>query len=397
MNRHDFSWLRHNKDIIFFDNAATSHKPQQVIDAMSHFYAYDYAPAYRSMYRLAEQVTAQYEKVRQQVARFINARSAAEVVFVKGATEGINAVVAAWGFSAIQEGDEIVLTAMEHHSNLLPWQWLAQQKKAVLKFIPVTPDGLLDLAQLDRIITQRTKLVAAVSTSNSLGTHNDITLLSRHARAVGAKILVDACQSAPHEITDVQALDCDFLVFSGHKLLAPTGIGVLYIKHDLHDALQPYQRGGGMVREADYYHAQWLGMPNLLEAGTQPLAQIIGLGAAINYYNEHVNFVALREHELQLTRTLIEGLLQISDVRIIGPVDELKQYGHNVSFVHERYHPHDVAAYLDSHNICVRAGHFCAQPLFKALGLPAGAVRVSFLGYNTLAEVERFLDVLKKL
>jgi cysteine desulfurase/selenocysteine lyase len=286
---------------------------------------------------------------------------------------------------------------MEHHANLLPWQWIAQEKQATLKFIPVTPEGTLDLTQLATIITERTKFVGIVATSNALGTRNDVGVVVARARAVGAKILVDACQSVPHEVTNVQALDCDFLVFSGHKMLGPTGSGVLYIRQELHNVLQPYQRGGGMVREAYYEHAQWLGMPQLLEAGTPLLAQVIGLGAAIEYYNHHVNFAALQEHEALLTRMVIDGLSALPDVRILGPVHELKHYGHSVTFVHERYHPHDVAAFLDTFGICVRAGHFCAQPLFRSLGLLGGAVRVSFLGYNTVSEVERFLDVIKKL
>jgi len=397
VNRNDFPWIIGNSDVAFFDNAATSHKPHQVIEAITHFYQYDYAPIHRGIYASAEQATLQYEQARQKVATFINARSTAEIVFVKGATEGINAVAATWALENLTKGDEIVLTAMEHHANLLPWQWVAQQKQAMLRYIPVTQGGCLDLSNLNTIITDRTKLVAVVSTSNALGTQNNLTPLIARAHTVGAKVLVDACQSVPHQKTDVQKLDCDFLVFSGHKMMGPTGIGVLYIKKELHSDIPPYQRGGGMVREVTYENATWLEVPQKFEAGTPPIAQAIGLGAAIDYYNNNIDFNALQKHEAQLTTAAIEGLSKISDVRLLGPIEDLKRYGHSITFIHKKYHPHDAAAMLDVNGIFVRAGHFCAQPLFTLWHMPSGAVRVSFFGYNTLEEVERFISVMKKL
>ncbi len=397
MNRQDFPWIVHTGDTIFFDNAASTHKPKHVIDAVADFYRYEYAPIYRGIYKSAEQATMRYEEIRRQVADFINARDASEIVFVKGATEGINFIAATWAFEHICEGDEIVLTQMEHHANLLPWQWIAHQKKAVLRYISVTQKGTLDLSQLDTIITERTKIVSVVSTSNALGTHNDLTPIISRARNVGAKVLVDACQSVPHQQTDVEKLDCDFLVFSGHKMMAPTGIGVLYIKKELHDDIQPYQRGGGMVREVTYQRATWLEAPQKFEAGTPPIAQVMGLGAAIEYYHNNLPFDTVRQHEASLCAATIDGLSNISGIRILGPIEELKRHGHSVTFVHEKYHPHDVAAWLDAYGIYVRAGHFCVQPLFTMWDMPSGAVRISFFCYNTLKEVEFFLSAMKKL
>lgn len=397
MNRQDFPWIIKHKDIIFFDSAASSHKPNQVINAITQFYQTEYASIYRGIYGVAEQATVAYEQARTKVATFINARRSSEIIFVKGATEAINFIASTWGLEYIEKGDEILLTQMEHHSNLLPWQWVAQQKQALLRFIPVTQEGLLDLSQLSTLITPRTKLVAVVSTSNALGTKNDVTSIITRARNVGAKVLIDACQSVPHYQTDVQKLNCDFLVFSGHKMMAPTGIGVLYIKKELHNDISPYQRGGGMVRESTFQRATWLEAPQKFEAGTPPIVQAIGLGAAIDYYNSYINFDELQKHGAELTKAAIQGLSEIPGIHLLGPVDQLKRSGHSITFVHEKHHPHDIAAFLDAQGICVRAGHFCVQPLFNLWNMPSGAVRASFFCYNTLKEIERFLAIIKKL
>lgn len=389
----DFPLLQ--KKIIYFDNAATSQKPQHVIDAMTHFYESQNSTIHRSVYSFGEQATTLYEQARAKVAQFINA-DVHEVIFTKGATESINAVATGWALQHLKSGDEILLTQMEHHSNLLPWQYVTQRTGAVLKFISVLPDGTLDMNSLDQLITKKTKLVSCVHVSNALGTHNDIATIIKKAHAQGAKVLIDAAQSIAHQKVDVKKLNCDFLVFSGHKMMGPTGIGILYLKKELHDQMQPYEFGGGMVYEVDFTHASWLKAPHKFEAGTPPIAQAIGLGAAIDYLNTHIDFKKLQEHEAQLCRVLVEGLQQNSKIHILGPIAQLKTQGHLVSFVVKDMHAHDVATYLSNHGICVRAGHHCAQPLAKLMNIQA-SVRASFYAYNTLEEVEHFLQIVAKL
>jgi cysteine desulfurase/selenocysteine lyase len=381
--------------LVACDNAATSHKPQAVIDAIVKFYTTTNANIYRGIHLFAEQATQQYEQARKKVADFIGALPE-EIIFTSGCTEGINFVVAAWAEQHIQPGDEIVMTELEHHANLLPWQRFAQKKGAILKFIPLLPDGTVDLSSLDTIITSQTKMVSVIHVSNAVGTHVDIAKIIARARAVGACILIDAAQSVPHQKINVHELDCDFLVFSGHKMLGPTGVGVLFIKKALHDTVQPYQVGGGMVDDVDCMHATWTSAPQKFEAGTPPIAQVIGLGAAIDYLQTHINFDELAAHQAQLTARLIDGLLLFKGVRILGPVQELKKKGHMVSFLVESAHSHDVAAFLDTRGISVRAGHHCAQPFAKKLGYDA-SVRVSFYFYNTIHDVDAILAALAEL
>jgi len=278
----------------------------------------------------------------------------------------------------------------------LPWQRVAQQKGAILKFIPVLSDGTVDLSDLNSIITSKTKMVSVIHVSNAVGTHVDIATIIARARQVGATILIDAAQSVAHQKINVHTMDCDFLVFSGHKILGPTGIGVLYIKKDLHNSLPPYEVGGGMVEDADCFHATWAPAPQKFEAGTPAIAQAIGLGAAIDYLQANVNFDELMIYEAQLCARLIEGLQTIKSVKILGPIEELKKKGHLVSFLVENYHSHDVAAFLDSRGISVRAGHHCAQPFAKKLGYDA-SVRVSFYFYNTLEDVDTIIAAVKEL
>lgn len=394
----DFPLLQkkiNHKDLIYFDNAATSQKPQVVIDAVNRFYETQNSTIHRAVYAFGEQATTLYEQARVSVADFINAH-AHEVVFTKGATQSINAVATGWALAHLKSGDEILLTQMEHHANLLPWQQVALRTGAVLKFIPVLPDGTLDMSSLDYLISKKTKLVSCIHVSNALGTHNDIQLIITRAHAHGAKVLIDAAQSIAHQEIDVKKMGCDFLVFSGHKMLGPTGIGVLYIKKDLHEQMQPYEFGGGMVYEVDFTRASWAKAPHKYEAGTPPIAQAVGLSAAVEYIKKHIDFKKLAQHEAQLCAKLIAGLQKNPKIRILGPIEQLKQQGHLVSFVVEGMHAHDVAAYLSDYGICVRAGNHCAQPLANILQTGA-SVRASFYAYNTIPEVEKFLELITLL
>lgn len=381
--------------LVACDNASTTHKPQSVIDALVHFYTAINANIYRGVHSHAEQATMLYEDARKKVADFIGAHSQ-EIVFTSGCTSGINFVAATWGETHIQAGDEIVVTELEHHANLLPWQRLAHKKGAILKFIPVFPDGLLDLSQLDSIITTKTKMVSIVHVSNAVGTHVDIATISARAKKVGACVLIDAAQSVPHQKINVREMGCDFLVFSGHKLLGPTGIGVLYITKKLHAVIPPYEVGGGMVKYAGREHAIWRDAPHAFEAGTPPIAQAIGLGAAIDYMKNNIDFDELVLYEAQLCARLIDGLSSIKQVTILGPIAELKKRGHLVSFLVESFHSHDVAAFLDSRGISVRAGHHCAQPFAEKMGYDA-SVRVSFSFYNTFEDVDCVIQAISDL
>lgn len=396
--RKDFPLLKqkvNGHSLIYFDNAATSQKPKMVIDAVSMFYAKQNNNIHRAVYALGEQATTLYEQARNTVAQFINAEPE-EIIFTKGTTEAINFVASTWARKHIKKGDSIVLTELEHHSNMIPWQQRAQENKAVLKYIPVRADGTLALETVGKIIQKNTKLVAAVHVSNATGAHTDIGTIIKAAHNVGARVLIDAAQSVPHQKIDVKELQCDFLAFSGHKMLGPTGIGVLYIKKELHEQIPPYQFGGGMIYEADYHHATWQEAPHKFEAGTPPIAQAVGLAAAIDYFNKNISFQQLQNHEAQLCSQLIDGLLPYKKIRILGPIEELKQKGHLVSFVIEGMHAHDIAAHLSQYGICVRAGNHCAQPLAKKLNIIA-SIRASFFVYNTQEEVEKFLKAIRLL
>jgi cysteine desulfurase/selenocysteine lyase len=383
------------KDLCYFDNAATTQKPYVVIDAMTQFYQRSYAPVYRSMYTLAEEATLQFEQARATIATFIGAEPH-EVIVTKGATEGINFIAAAWAHHTLKAGDEILLTELEHHANLLPWQELAKRTGVVLKFIPIFPDGSLDYTSLHKLCTQRTKLISVTHVSNAIGTHVDVTLISRSAKSVGARIMLDVCQSVAHQRINVQELGVDFLVFSGHKMLGPTGIGILYMRSGVQHEVLPYQTGGGMVYQASFIESTFVKSPHRYEAGTPPFVEAIGLAKAVEYIRSSIDFEALRTHEAALCTRLIEGLDKIPGFTILGPREHLATKGHLVSFFHEEYHPHDMAAYLDTFGICVRSGHYCAQPLAKKLGID-GSVRVSFYAYNTLGEVDACLQALEDL
>lgn len=393
--RKDFPFLEYIIPLIYFDNAATSQKPQSVIDAISYYYAFQNAPVHRGIYKQAESITKLYEESRSTVADFIGANYD-EVVFTKGTTEGINFIASTWADSNLNEGDEIVLTELEHHANVLPWIHLAQRKKLVLRYVPITEDFNLDYDAFLKLLNERTKLVAFTACSNALGTYINVPFIIENAHKIGAKVLVDAAQSVCHRKLNVHKIDPDFLVFSAHKMLGPTGIGVLYISRKMHPYVEPYQFGGGMVFEVSCFDASWLKTPNCYEAGTPPIAQAIGLGAAIRYIQKKVDYNLLRKHEAGLCKTLINGLESINGLRILGPIEQLCNEGHIVSFIHDKMHSHDITAYLDSYNIAVRAGNHCAQPLYTKLGI-SGSVRASFYLYNTLEEVDFLINILKKL
>lgn len=397
--RSDFPILKEQYNghpLIYFDNAATTQKPQQVLDAIMRFYTRYNASIHRSIHSLGEMATTAYEQARERVAVFLHAADSAEIVFTPGATYSINAVAYGFALHTLRAGDEIVLTELEHHANLLVWQWVAQQTGAIIKYIPVSHEGNLIYNDLAQIITERTKLVAVTHESNAVGTLVDLTLIIRQARAVGAKILVDAAQSVPHQKIDVQDLDCDFLSFSAHKMLGPTGIGVLYVHKRVHDQLRPHIFGGGMLYSADYMHAQYKDMPYLFEAGSPPVAQVVGLHAAIDYLDPLLQDDQMRIHESRLCALLIDGLSTIQGIRLIGPINQLRATGHLVSFTIDDMHAHDVAAYLNQYAICVRAGHMCAQPLAQKLEVES-MIRASFYCYNTEQEIHRMVDVLSRL
>ena len=383
------------KPLIYFDNAATTQKPQAVLDALMNFYTQSNANVHRGVYTLAENATQAYENARAVVAQWINA-DPSEIVFTRGTTESINLVASTWGHCVVEKDDSIVITELEHHSNMVPWQLLAYKNDATLKYIPVHADGTLDISKLSKLITKHTKFVALSHVSNALGVHNPIKDIIDRAHAVGAYVLIDAAQSVAHQPIDVKKMDCDFLAFSGHKILGPTGIGVLYIKKELAKLMPPYQLGGGMVHEVDFQETSWRPAPHKFEAGTPAIAQAIGLAAAITYLQKNVDWAELRAHEAALCTRTIQGLWAIKGIRLLGPLDQLEKVGHMVSFTVDGMHPHDVAAWLDQFGICVRAGHHCAQPLAKKLGIEA-SVRVSFYCYNTMEEVETFLQAMSQL
>ena len=360
-------------------------RPQQVIASITNCYEEHYANVHRGIHQLAVESDELFDEAREKVRAFINAQSPEECIFTYGSTSGNNTVARSWGDANLRPGDEILLTEMEHHSNLVPWQQLAARSGVMLRHIPLTDDGLLELDALDSLLTKRTKLVAFVAISNVLGTINPVAEIIRRAHAVGALVLVDGAQSVPHQKTDVQALDCDFLVFSGHKMLGPSGVGVLYGKREILDAMPPFLGGGSMIRRVMLDHFEPGDLPMRFEAGTPPIVPAIGLGAAIDYL-VGIGLDNIARHERRLVTRAHEILENIEGVRILGPAPEHK--AGIVSFTVDGVHAHDVAEVLDRSGIAVRAGHHCAMPLHKRYGVAATA-RASFYLYNTLAEVEK--------
>ena len=377
--------IHKDKPLSFLDNAASTQRPSSVIRAISDLYENDYANVHRGIHWLSERSTDLYEQAREKVRGFINARSVEEIVFTSGTTASINTVARSWGDANIGPDDEILLSVMEHHSNLVPWQQLAERTGCRLRHLPISDDGLLVLDELDTLLGERTKLVALTGVSNVLGTINPIEEITRRAHEAGALVLVDAAQSVPHQVTDVQASGVDFLAFSGHKLLGPSGIGVLYGRRELLAAMPPFLGGGSMIDEVFLDRFTPAEPPTKFEAGTPPIAQAIGLAAAIDYVSE-VGIEAIAAHERMLTVYAHEVLGQIDGVTILGPAPEHK--AGIVSFLLDRIHAHDVAQILDRHGVAVRAGHHCAQPLHERLGTTA-STRASFYLYTTREEIDR--------
>ncbi len=382
----------HGKPLIYLDSAATSQKPQQVIEALARYYRQDNANVHRGIHTLAERATAEYEQARLKVARFINAASSKEIVFVRNATEAINLVANAWGRANLRPGDEVLITQMEHHANIVPWQLVTQATGATLRYAPVTDAGELDYDALDALLTERTKVFAFTAMSNVLGTINPVAELAAKAHAVGAIAVVDGAQSAPHLPTDVQALDVDFLAFSSHKMLGPTGVGALYGKRALLDAMPPFMGGGEMIREVFMDHSTWEDVPLKFEAGTPAIAEAIAFGAAVDYLDA-LGMDWVHQHEMAITRYAWERLSAIEGLRIIGPGPERR--GGLLAFTLADVHPHDVAAVLDMQGVAVRAGHHCAQPIHDRYGIPA-TTRASFYIYNTPEEVDVLAAALER-
>lgn len=392
----DFPLFKHHPDLIYFDTAATAQRPQPVLDAVMEFYTKYNANAGRAIYTLSERAILESNNVRASVVRFLNARTESEIIFTSGATAGINFVASTWGEKNIKPGDEIVITGLEHHANFIPWQQLCTRKGALLKIIPVDKDGNLQIDQLDKIITSKTKLLAMTHISNALGLPNEyIKLLTDTAHSVGARVLLDGAQATSCHTVDLQKLGPDFYVFSGHKMYGPTGIGGLYIKKEVQPDVPPYQYGGGAVEYVSREKVILLASPRCYETGTQPLAGIIGLGAAINYL-ESIGLESIFQHENRLVNQLIDGFEEFPEITILGSKERLRKESTLVSFLIDGLHPHDTAAFFDTKGICIRAGHHCVQPLARAMNYTASA-RVSFGVYNNAQEVSYFLDCLKEL
>ena len=395
--RKDFPIL-HQKinghELVYLDNAATSQKPKSVIDELVNYYSSYNANVHRGAHTLAVKATLAYEEAREKIATFINAPSPENIIFVRNTTEAINLVAHTWAIDHVQEGDRIVTTEIEHHSNLVPWQHVADIQKAELELIPVDDNYQLDLSHLDKIISPNTRIVALTHMSNVLGTIVPLKEIIEAAQKVHARVLIDGAQSVPHMPVDVQQIGCDFFAFSGHKMLGPTGIGVLYVSPDALKELNPFLRGGEMVLEVTYDRASWAPPPMKFEAGTPNIADAIGLGAAVDYLS-HVGMDLIREHEVSITEYALERFRELEEITTYGPNDTNIRGG-VISFYINDVHPHDISQVLDSLGVAIRAGHHCAMPLVKSkLNVPATA-RASFYLYNTENEVDILIEGLKK-
>ncbi|AEA44064.1 aminotransferase class V-fold PLP-dependent enzyme [Fluviicola taffensis] len=391
--RQDFPALRqqvYGKNLIYFDNGATSQKPQMVLDAINQYYSMDNANIHRGVHHLSQKATSEYEEARETIRRFINAEKKDEIIFTKGTTDGINLVASSFG-ELLSAGDEIIISAMEHHSNIVPWQMLAERKKLVLKVIPINKRGELLLEDYQNMLSSKTKLVAITHISNSLGTINPVEQIIESAHAVGAKVLIDGAQSVQHTKVDVQAMNCDFFVFSGHKVFGPTGIGVLYGKEALLDEMPPYQGGGDMISKVTFERTTYNELPFKFEAGTPHIAGGICLGTALNYLNQF-DSKELEEYERDLTEYAQEMLETFENITLIGTA---KNKTSVVSFHIPGIHPFDIGTLLDKQGIAVRTGHHCTQPLMDFYQIP-GTIRASFAFYNTREEIDAFIAAVEK-
>lgn len=392
--REDFPTLKlqvYGKPLVYLDNSATAQKPQVVIDRMNAFYSNENSNVHRGLNWLSQKATAAYEESRVKVQKFLNAKSLEEIIYTKGTTDGINLVAHSFGRS-LKPGDEILITAMEHHSNIVPWQLITQEKGATLKVVPMNERGELIMEEFDKLLSPKTKLVSVVHVSNALGTINPVETIIQKAHKVGSKVLLDGAQAVPHLPIDVQALDCDFYAFSGHKLFGPTGIGILYGKKELLNALPPYQGGGDMIRSVTFEKTTYNDLPYKFEAGTPNIAGAIGLGAAIDYVHS-IDWDKAMGYEDQLLAYATETLSKIPGVKLIGTAAKKVSV---VSFVIDKIHPHDIATFLDQDSIAIRAGHHCAQPVMDFFHVPA-TVRASLAFYNTREEIDALAAGIKRV
>jgi len=393
--RKDFPVLSqtvHGKPLVYLDNSGSSQVPQLVIDRGAKYLAEEHSNIHRGVHYLSQKATSAYEAAREKVKRFINAAEAKECIFVRGTTEGCNLVAYSYGRKFVNEGDEIIISAMEHHANIIPWQVLAEERGAKLRVIPMNDRGELIIEEYENMLNERTRIVAVAHVSNSLGTINPIKEMVATAHKFGVPVFVDAAQSVPHFPVDVQDLDCDFLTFSGHKMFAPTGSGVLYGKKEWLEKIPPYQTGGGMIRTVTFEKTTYAGLPDKFEAGTPAIAANIGLGAAVDYL-ESIGFAEAAEYEHRLLEYATEKLSAIEGVKIIGTAGKKASV---LSFTIENVHPHDIGTILDQEGIAVRAGHHCAQPVMQFFKVPATA-RASFAFYNTREEVDKLADAVNKV
>jgi cysteine desulfurase/selenocysteine lyase len=383
----------HGQPLIYFDNAATSQKPRAVIEALDHYYEHDNANVHRGIHELSNRATEAFEAARQRAAKFINARNADEIVFTRGTTEGVNLVATTWGNQNVKAGDVVLLTEMEHHSNLVPWQLLAERTGAKLAFLPVTGDiGQIDMNRVDELLTSRVKMFSMVHISNSLGTINPVIELCARARKIGVTTFLDAAQSAGHRPLDVQEIGCDFLALSGHKMCGPTGIGVLYGRQEILEKTPPYHGGGEMILNVEYEKSTWKHAPHKFEAGTPDIAGAIGLAAAMDYL-DNIGRDKIAEHDLELGAYAFAKLSGLKNVRLFGP--HVGRAG-LVSFLLNGVHAHDVTELANQRGIALRGGHHCTQPLMHKLGVESTS-RASFYFYNTTEEIDRLVEVLKEI
>lgn len=390
--RADFPLLAQKSRLVYLDTAATAQKPRAVIEAIANFYSQHYGTVHRAVYELATQATAHYHSVREKARAFLNAGKTEELIFTRGTTESINLIATCFGKAFVDKGDEILISGMEHHSNIVPWQMLCEERGATLKVIPVTERGELQLDAFRKQLNARTRLVAVAHISNALGTLNPIETIIREAHAAGARVLVDGAQSAPHLPIDVQALDVDFFVCSGHKLYGPTGIGLLFGKAELLNAMPPYQGGGDMIEVVTFEKTTYNSLPLKFEAGTPMIAEVMGLGAALDYLTS-LGLEAVRDWEKRLLEYATARLQEIPGLRIVGTAPEK---GALISFVIDKAHALDIGTLLDLHGVAVRTGHHCAQPILRQFGIKA-TTRASFGLYNTMEDVDRFVGALKEV
>ena len=391
--RKDFPFLEAENGenpLVYFDNASTTQKPIQVLNKLDQFYRKSNANVHRGVYRLSQRATDAYENARKKIAGFINAKDDRSIIFTRGTTESINLIAYAWAQQQLKPGDEILVTEMEHHSNLVPWQITAERTGAVLKYIPLNDDLELDLEKPEKYFTPKTKVFALIHKSNALGKLNQVQQLILHAKTVGAITVVDGAQSVPHTTVDVQQLGCDFFAFSGHKMLGPTGVGILFGKPELLESMEPFQSGGEMIEKVTMTHSTWNDIPWKFEAGTPNIAQAVGLGKAIDFL-QNISMKKVEEHIGELTEYGMKKLNEINGVRIYN---KKNIHGGIISFNVDGVHPHDLAQFLDQDNIAIRTGHHCTQPIMKKLGV-SGTARISFYIYNTKEEIDKLCSCMK--